>query len=227
MLVKDWMSAPVTTVDADASIGQALDLMARHHVTLLPVISGGKLVGTVSDFDLKPFATNGGSIPGGLAASLLQARIKVADVMSTAPVTVPADYTVEEAADILLQNDVRGLVVMGRENRVVGIITQTDIIRVLVSVTGLRRGGIVFGMLLQDNPGSIKELTDILRSHGGRLASILTSYEGTPKGYRKVHIRVRSLDRAQLAGIKEALKERAGLQYLVDFRENVRETYEN
>ncbi|ABK19621.1 CBS domain-containing protein [Syntrophobacter fumaroxidans] len=227
MLVKDWISATPITVDADASVGQAIDLLNNNHLSMLPVMQDGKLVGAVTDLNLKPLALSGGLSLGGLDLSLVLRRIRVSDVMSRAPVTVPLDYSVEETAEVMLYNDVPGVVVIDHSNQVLGVFTQADTNRVLVAVTGHRRGGIVLGFVLEDRPGSIKELTDILRAHGGRLASILSSYERTPKGQRRVHIRVRGLDRAELPVIREELGKKARLLYVIDLRENRRELFED
>jgi len=227
MLVKDWISATPITVDADASVGQAIDLLNSNHISMLPVIQEGKLVGSVTDLDLRPLAVSGSHSLGGLDLSLVLRRIRVSDVMSRAPVTVPMDYSVEETAEVMLHNEVSGVVVIDHGNRVLGVFTRADTNRVLVAVTGHRRGGIVLGFVLEDRPGSIKELTDILREHGGRLASILSSYERAPKGYRRVHIRVRGLERAGLRAIRKELEQKARLLYVIDLRENRRELYED
>jgi acetoin utilization protein AcuB len=220
MLVKEWMSTTVITVGPGASISEAIELLDRHHISMLPVVLDEKLVGIVSDMDLKPFHH---SLPlGGFLGPLMLSRVRVEDIMSRAPITVPADFTVEETADVLLKNGVSGVAVVDDDNRIAGIMTQTDINRVLVSVTGLWRGGIVFGFLLEDTPGSIKVLTDIIRAHGGRLASILSSYERSPKGFRRVDIRVRGLARAKLQELVDEFLEKAKLLYWVDQRENTR-----
>jgi acetoin utilization protein AcuB len=68
-------------------------------------------------------------------------------------------------------------------------------------------------------------VADIIREFGGRMVSILTSYDGVPDGYRKVYIRMRSIERSKLLKLKEALREKAALLYMVDHRENDREIY--
>ncbi len=228
MLVKEWMSSTVITIAPEASIGEAVELMEAHDISLLPVVRDEKLVGTVTNVDLKPFspsspASGGNSFWG----SLMISRVKVEDIMSRAPVTMPLEFTVEEAADVLFKNKVSGVAVVDAQNRIVGVMTQTDINRVLVSVTGLWKGGIVFGFLLEDTPGSIKALTDIMRAYGGRLASILSAYERAPKGFRRVHIRVRGLDRAKVTSLEKDLREKAVLLYRIDQRENTRQMYPN
>jgi acetoin utilization protein AcuB len=220
MLVREWMSTTVITVDPAASISEAIELLDRHHISMLPVVRVEKLVGIITNADLKPFHS---TLPaGGFLGPVVLTRIRVEDIMCRAPVTVPVDFTVEETADVLLKNGCSGVAVVDEQNKIVGVMTQTDINRVLVSVTGLWRGGIVFGFLLEDTPGSIRELTDVLRSYGGRLASILSSYERSPKGYRRVHIRVRGLERTKLAQLEQELQAKAKLLYWVDQRENKR-----
>ena len=145
--------------------------------------------------------------------------------MSRAPVTIPMDFTVGEAADAMLTGGVSGLVVVDENKRIVGVITQTDLNRVLVSVTGLWQGGIAFGFLVEDLPGSIKGLTDIMRDFGGRLVSLMTAYHPGPKGYKRVYIRVGGLDRNRLDEFVEQLKEKADLLYLIDHRMNTRKLY--
>jgi len=227
MLVRDWMSTKVITVEAGAPLSEALDLLENYHIGMLPVLREGKLVGMVTDYDLRPFASRVPSVTMGLDYSLVLSRVKVEDVMSRSHASVPMDYTIEEVADVLLRNEIPGAVVVDGAHKIVGIITQTDISRVLVSVTGLWRGGIVYGFLLEDRAGSIKELTDLVRAYGGRLASILTSYERAPRGFRAVHIRVRKLDRSRLQELENELKEKATILYKVDQRLNTREVFEN
>jgi len=95
----------------------------------------------------------------------------------------------------------------------------------MISLTGLRSRGIQFAVQIEDRPGSIKEVADILRKYGGRMVSILSSYDRVQKGYRKVYIRMYQIDRLRIPKLKEELKENTTLLYMVDLRENIREIY--
>ena len=88
-------------------------------------------------------------------------------------ITVPPDYTVEETAQVLQKNRISGAPVVDADGQLVGTITQTDLFRVLISLTGVGKGGIQFGFQVEDRPGSIKEVADIIRIYGGRMVSIL------------------------------------------------------
>jgi acetoin utilization protein AcuB len=227
MLVKDWMSGTVISIEASAPVSEAIDLLTKNIISMLPVVRKGRLVGVISDTDLKPYTSH----PPGFTIStsepsLLLSEIKVQDIMSKPAITVPTDYTVEETARVLSTNRISGVVVVDENNQIAGVMSQTDVNRVMVNVTGLQMGGIVFGLRLGEVQGSIKEITDIFRSYGGRIASILTSSERVAKGYRNVHIRIRGLDRRTLPQLKEELKKKAPLLYVVDSRQGAREIYE-
>jgi acetoin utilization protein AcuB len=145
--------------------------------------------------------------------------------MTKDPITVPPDYTAEETALVLLDGKIFGAPVVDGNGQVVGTITQTDLFRVLISLTGIGNVGIQFGFQVEDKPGTIKEVADIIREHGGRMVSILTSYDDIPEGYRKVYIRMRSIERSRLQKLKDKLSEKAALLYVIDHKENIREIY--
>ena len=94
-----------------------------------------------------------------------------------------------------------------------------------MSLSGLSHRGVQFGFVLEDRPGSIKEVTDVIRSYGARLVSILSSYELAPEGHRNVYIRAFNIDREKLVNLKNELKKQAKMLYVVDHRENLREIY--
>jgi acetoin utilization protein AcuB len=96
---------------------------------------------------------------------------------------------------------------------------------VLISLTGVGNGGIQFGFQVEDRSESITEVADIIRAYGGRMVSILSSYDEVPEGYRKVYIRMRSIERSKLKNLIQALESKAGLLYMVDHTENRREIY--
>lgn len=236
MLVRNWMRNQLVTVNVNDSVSDAVALLKKHQIRMLPVMDKGKLVGVVTDRDLKRVSASD-AIPieiHELAYKLSQLNIK--EVMSKPPITVPLDYTVEEAAEVLWEHKISGVPVVDQEGKLAGTITQSDLFSVLMSVTGMgKRGlqyammqkrGIQFAFIVEDRAGSIRELEDILRKYKGRMTSILSSYERVPDGYRKVYIRMFGIDRSKIPQIKKELKEKASLVYMVDHRENKREIYQ-
>jgi len=226
MLVKNWMNKNVITVDVNESMLDAINLIKKHEILMVPVMRNGELVGVVTDRDLKRASASDATTLEVHELLYLLSKIKVKDVMSRPAKTVPYDFTLEETAEVLLKNKISSAPVVDRDGQLIGTITETDLFRALLSVTGLSKRGIQFAFLLEDRPGSIKEVADVIRKYGGRLASILTSYEGAPEGHRRCYIRMYGLDRAKLTDLKKELKEKARVLYMVDHREDKREIYE-
>jgi len=225
MLVSNWMSKNVITVDVDASMQDAMKQMKEKDIRMLPVLKKGQLVGVVTDRDLKRASASDATTLDVHELLYLVSKIKVQNIMTKNPITVPQNFTVEETAEVLLRHKISGAPVIDQNGGLVGTITQTDLFRVLISLTGVGKGGIQFAFQLEDRPGSIKEVADIIRLYGGRMVSILTSYDSVPEGYRKVFIRMHSIERARLQQLKEELSYKAALIYMVDHRENIREIF--
>jgi acetoin utilization protein AcuB len=219
------MSKNVITVDVDDSMHDAMKRMKEKEIRMLPVLKKGKLVGVVTDRDIKRASASDATTLDVHELLYLVSKIKVQNIMTKNPITVPQNFTVEETAEVLLKHKISGVPVVDQNGQLVGIITQTDLFRVLISLTGVSKGGIQFAFQLEDRPGSIKEVADIIRLYGGRMVSILTSYDGVPEGYRKVFIRMHSIERAKLQQLKEELSYKAALIYMVDHRENIREIF--
>ena len=225
LLVENWMNPNVITVDADDSMLDATKLLKEHNIRHLPVLEKGKLVGVVTDRDLKRASPSDATALEAHELLYLIANIKVREIMTRNPITVPYNFTIEEAAEILLQAKISGMPVVDKQGDVIGTITQTDLFKVLISLTGVGKKGVQFAFLLEDRAGSIKEVADIIRSYGGRMASILSSYEKAPEDHRYVYIRMYDVDRSKMPQLKEALKQKAKVLYIVDSRENKREIF--
>jgi acetoin utilization protein AcuB len=225
MLVKNWMSKKVITIDADDSMQDAMRLLKEHGIRRLPVMKKGKLVGIVTDRDLKKASASDATTLEIHELLYLLTKVKVKDIMTKDPITVPPDYTVEETAQVLLESKISGAPVVDDHGKVVGTITQSDLFRVLMSLAGIENGGIQFGLQVEDRAGSIKEVADIVRQYGGRMVSILTSYDNVPEGYRRVYIRMHSVDREKIKELNDALSEKALLLYRIDHREDDRKIY--
>jgi acetoin utilization protein AcuB len=225
MLVRNWMSRAVITVDVNDSMQDAMKLLKEHNISMLPVMKKGKLVGVVTDRDLKRASASDATTLEVHELLFLISKIKVKDIMTPNPVTVPMNFTVEETAEVLLDHKISGAPVVDERGEVVGTITKNDLFRAMISLTGVGKRGIQFAFQVEDRPGSIKDLTDIMRKYGGRMVSILSTYERVPQGYRKVYIRMYGVDRSKLENLKAELREKAEVLYMVDHRENKREIY--
>jgi acetoin utilization protein AcuB len=222
MLVKDWMSTDVRTIDIKATIQQAINMLMEYHVSMLPVMDEGKLVGVVTDRDVKHASPSDACLLDFQNIMYHVARVEVGSIMSPKPITVRPDLTVEEAAEILLKYDISGVPVVDESGRIEGIITKDDIFSALIALSGLSHKGVLFGFRLEDRPGSIKEVTDIIREYGGRLVSIVSTYETAPEGFRHVYVRAFDIDRNRIEDLKQKLAETATILYIVDHKHDKR-----
>lgn len=203
MFVEDWMARDVVTAGPDDPIAEAAGRMRERAVRHLVVVHGGAPVGVLSDRDLKEFSPSSATALDVYELHYLLAKARVREAMRTPVVVAAPETPVEEAALLMLEHRVGSLPVV-EAGRLVGIITETDIDRALVDITGARHGGERICVTLDDRPGSLLEVTDLVRAHGFGLRGILTSYEGVPAGKRRVVIRTGS--EGDAAGLRGALK---------------------
>lgn len=227
MLIRYWMSKPAITVERTESMQQAVNLMQERQIKLLPVTDKGRLCGIVTDRDLKRASASDATSLDVHELLYLISKIKVADIMTREVVTVHPDWTMEEAADLMLSRKISGAPVLDDSGRLCGVITQADMFRATLYITGLRKRGFHLALVLEDTPGSIMEIVDIVREFGGRMASILSTYERAPEGYRNVYLRFYNVSREKIAEMLQILKGKAKLRYMVDHRENRRTLFDN
>ena len=193
MPVKDWMSKDLVTIDADTSIMKASKVMKHNEIQHLPVLSQGRLVGIVSDRDLKEATPSKATTLDIHEMYHLLDTIKVKSLMPKRLFTITPGETVEKAAAVMLKRHISALPVVDAQGTLAGIITKGDIFRAFVSISGIYQGPLAMGLELPDQPGYIKQVTDVIREHGGRIASIMTRYEGAPEGFKRVYIRAKQV----------------------------------
>jgi acetoin utilization protein AcuB len=190
MFVSDWMTKKVFTVCYDDSVTDAIKLMKEKNIKHIPAIKDDKLKGIISDRDIKEFSPSRATTLDIYELHYLLAKAKVKDLMKKSVITATPETPVEEAAMLMHDKNVGCLPVV-ESGRLAGIISDMDIYRALVDITGVRHGGNRIFLTIEDRPGSIKEAADIIRKHGFRLQSILTSYAGVKPGHRDVVIRTK------------------------------------
>jgi acetoin utilization protein AcuB len=203
MYVSDWMTKKVFTVNPDDSISDAIGLMKEEAIKHLPVQKNEKLIGIFSDRDIKEYCPSKATALDIYELNYLLAKTKVKEMMKSKVITTVPDTPVEEAAMTMLDHGIGCLPVV-EHGKLVGIISDRDIYRALVDITGVRHGGHRVYATIEDRPGSIKDVADIIRKHGFHLQSILTSYEGVREGYRKVVIRTKG--KGNFNGLKDEVE---------------------
>ena len=166
MMVKNWMSQPAITIDAHTLVEDADRLAKRHEIHMLPVMQNGRLAGIVTDRDMKGASALdiSGKKNMGNRQPLLELEVK--KIMTPNPVTVSYNCTLEEAVEKLLVHNISGLPVVNQQQKVIGVITKSDLFQLILILTGYGKKGILLAIEVQDQPGNVEAITDIIRDYG-------------------------------------------------------------
>jgi acetoin utilization protein AcuB len=193
MLIKEQMSHPVITVNPDIPIQAALDLMKREKIRRMPVVKNGKMVGIVSDHDLLHASPSQATSLSVWELNYLLSKITVEEVMTKEVISVTVDTPIEEAARCMADSKVGGLPVM-EDGKLVGIITETDLFRVLLELMGAREQGVRLTAVLKDQPGELAKLVGGIAELKGNIIAV-GEVPGDDKSTREVMLKI--------AGVKE------------------------
>ena len=196
MLVGERMSHPVITIAPDLPITEAVNLMRKEHIRRTPVVKGGKLVGIVSDKDLLNASPSPATSLSIWEMNYLLSKIKVEDVMTTEILSINVDTPVEEAARIMADNKIGGLPVM-KDNRVVGMITETDLFKIFLELMGAREKGIRVTAMIPEKVGELADLTKAIAEAGGNFISFGQTAGEDPSN-REVTFKVSGLDESKV-----------------------------
>lgn len=140
-LVKDWMSRDVITITPDTTLPDAHAVMTAKRIRRLPVVDAGRLVGIVTLGDVRGAEPSGASSLSMWEMKNLLIHLTVEEFMTRAPVTIHQDAAIGDAARIMLERRFSGLPVMDDAGALVGILTESDIFRLVVREWGQGRAG--------------------------------------------------------------------------------------
>jgi acetoin utilization protein AcuB len=197
------MSHPVITVHPDLQITKAHELMAHENIGQMPVVKNGRLVGIVSENDiLNAYPSSVTSLAVWEIAALIE-KINVKNVMVKAVKTVQEDTLIEEAARIMVDNEISSLPVM-RGKELVGIITQTDLFNIMLEMLGARRPGVHFSVLISPQPGTMAKITKAIYEKGGDLTA-LSVFEGDSSANFMLSAKVDGIEQKSLQKLLKPL----------------------
>jgi acetoin utilization protein AcuB len=131
-MVRDWMTPDPITIGPETTLPQAHRLMMEHSIRRLPVVKEGRLVGMVTLGDLRGAEPSGATSLSIWEANYLLSQLRVEEIMTPRPYTVSEDATLGEAAQMMLAHKISGLPVVDEGGDIVGIITESDIFRMVV-----------------------------------------------------------------------------------------------
>jgi acetoin utilization protein AcuB len=130
--VKEWMTTPVISVDADTPVADAYNIMMERSIRRLPVVQNGKLVGIVTLGDLREARPSSATSLSIYELNYLLSKLTVDKVMTHNPFTMSPETPIQIAAKMMMDRKVGGLPVVNEEGHLVGIITESDIFSMLV-----------------------------------------------------------------------------------------------
>ncbi len=189
MFVSDWMTKSVFTLTPDDNIITAIKLLQEKKIKHLPVVKNNSaIVGILSDRDIKDYTPSKVTTFELKELNYILYTAKVKEIMKKKVICAAPDMAIEEAAMMMFDNNIGCLPVVDK-GKLAGIISDKDIFRVLVDITGVRHGGNRFYVVMKDKPGVTGEVLEIVRNNGFTLDSVLTTYEGVQKGYKRVVVR--------------------------------------
>ncbi|MBW2095862.1 MAG: CBS domain-containing protein [Deltaproteobacteria bacterium] len=215
MQVQNWMSKDVVTVDEQTPIIEVMHLLEEHDIRHIPVTKEGKLVGMITDRDVKEASPSKATSLKAQELYYLLAEMKAKDVMKADPIVISPDQTMEVAAVKMLEHKVTGIPVVTRAGDLIGIISQGDVFRVLISITGIYQGGVQFAFNLEDRSGTIKEVANVLREEDAQIVSILSCIDTADEGYRHVFIRIKKIPEEKLQRMIIRLEQDFMLLYVI------------
>ena len=166
MLVREMMRSPVTTIASGAKLQEASQLYRSLGFRHLPVMEGTKLVGVLTDRDLR-WATSS------LCPEPRKLDDPVRAAMSGPPITIDPLDPVEDAARIMREHKIGCLPVLDG-GELVGILTGMDILDTLILLTGTTQPSSRLEVSLTDRPGELARLTAFLAERNVNIHSILT-----------------------------------------------------
>ncbi len=192
MLIKDWMTKEVVTATPETSVVKATKLMKDHNIKQLPVVDDQMhVVGIVSDRDIKSATPSSATTLDARELLYLLSELKLKTIMTIAPICVKPEDSVENAALIMEEKGFGGFPVTVND-KLVGIISDNDIFRVLISLMGARQSGLLLAFELPDEVGTLRPVLETLANQKANILSILSDHEHS-KDLRQIFIRIRPL----------------------------------
>ncbi len=201
MLVKEWMTPNPNVVSSKTPVMEAMQVLRKGGFRRLPVVDNGKLVGIVTDKDLKEAAPTQTSSLSVYELNYLLSKLLIKDIMNENVFFVSPEDPIEKVALLMEEQKIAGLPVVS-EGAVVGIITITDMLETFVQVLGLREGGTRVTVSLPDEPGILQKVAEA--GPPSNIATVVTS--GIKEGQmRELVLRATGID---AESFPERLKEK-------------------
>jgi acetoin utilization protein AcuB len=191
MLVQDVMQTKLFTVTPATTLPEALRLTAQRGVRHLPVVDGDRLVGILSDRDLKQAMASSATSLEVHELNYLLDRLRVDEIMTRPVITIAPMFPIEAAARVMLPAKIGALPVT-ESGRLVGLVTETDVLRLFVRAMGVSEPSSRLDVIVGNRPHALAEVVQAVEAAGAEISSLVTlAGEG---GYKEVVMRIRTIN---------------------------------
>ncbi|HHY25457.1 MAG TPA: CBS domain-containing protein [Desulfitobacterium dehalogenans] len=171
MYVKQFMTSRVFTVSPEDNIADTMALMREKQINRLPVVEKGKLVGIVTDGDLREVSPSPATTLSIFELNYLVGKTPIRDVAVKKVITCTPDAKIEDAALLMREHGIGALPVV-ENGKLVGIVTESDIFDTFLDIMGFRSPGQRFVIETKDEVGVMVDLASIMKEHDVNIASL-------------------------------------------------------
>lgn len=191
MLVRDIMQDHPVSATPETRLPQLVRLLQRRGFRHVPIVEEGKLVGIVSDRDVKQSMTSAALMTEGPERARLLDELTAGQIMTRRVTTIGPTGGVEEAARLMATRKISALPVT-EDDRLLGIVTETDVLHLFVRALGVIEPSSRLDVIVSDRAAGLSDIVRAAEETGSRISSVMTLE--TPTGEREVVLRLATID---------------------------------
>ena len=200
MIIRDVMTKSPVTVTEETSVTEAKALMNKNNFSKLPVLDKSKrLVGIITKNDIQKASPSDATTLDMFELGYVLSKLTVGKFMTKKVITIQETEVIEEAARIMVDNNIGCIPVM-EDDVLVGIVTESDLFRLFTEIFGARNSGVRAVISMQDKPGMLARITTQIADLKGNLVSVVTQEEKN-KDVRRSTIKVTGITIEQMENI--------------------------
>jgi len=201
MLVRRKMKKDLITITKDERMTTARKIMKEKNIRHLPVVDGKKLIGLVTNMDIRKAEASPATSLEIRELHYLLDKLTAGEIMTRNVITISPDISIEEAATLIHDNKIGCLPVV-EDGNLVGMITENDVMEILIDVMGMKEKGSRLEVVVEDKPGALADVTRIIKEHNVNIISVVTDVADEP-GKRVVVFKLKTF---YFEPIKKALE---------------------
>lgn len=203
MIVKEAMTPNPITVELTTTLPQLVEVMREHSIRRVPVVQGDLLMGIVSDHDVMATMPSPATTLSRWEMNTLLEKVTAKEIMTSPVYVASANCPIEEIARIMLQRKFGAMPVLDDDDRLVGIVTESDIFRMFVQMLTGEQPGLRFELRVERHRGVLSNLARIVNESGGGIIAIATMNE-PEANFKRVLVKEEGADPERVRAALEA-----------------------